>query len=562
MLIQWRKPHTDLTNIKNTVYYVIGDQKTRISSANMTSGSSTGTFNWIVPDGIQCDKIRLMVEAKHDPTNSGDPRYVVADTSNVELTIIENVFAGTVMSDTTWSGCVLIHGDIVVPVGKTLTIEAGTTVRFMEGDALSAGLDYGKSELRVFGDIEVQGTADSPVVFTSGEYSPGEGDWWGIYLDGGGKQFEYAQIEYSDWGFVAASAVAGGVQDCTFAYNQLTDIKVGNNSGALLIANNTITVGGGIGIEAGSGYIFDNEIVGIGLGACGLRFSTTNEDVTVIEANGVIGSHSSAIGMSLEYGAATLLSNEVSNCAIGIEVRAGFHRVGTDDSDSDNILHDVTTGISVTRLGGGQCPNSPMDVLINNNQVTNYTNGFYVERAPKASASAFIDAGIGVSGTNRGLNWFDDAEVSGNAIIAATSACDTLLARGNYFSPDAGAIVGDVDIAGSLSSPPASIGFETEPIEDAPGFVRITGAFPNPTSGVIRFELKSAGAQSKIDLDVIDIAGRLVRIISNINLRYGSHSVVWDGMDENQVSVANGIYFARARSGRQTSAAFRIVVAH
>ena len=66
---------------------------------------------------------------------------------------------GTLAGNTTWNPAgspYLLTGDVTVPLGSVLTIDAGTEVRFtVLSDDLSSGEDNNRIELRVEGRLEV-----------------------------------------------------------------------------------------------------------------------------------------------------------------------------------------------------------------------------------------------------------------------------------------------------------------------------------------------------------------------------------------------------------------------
>ncbi len=73
---------------------------------------------------------------------------------------------------------------------------------------------------------------------------------------------------------------------------------------------------------------------------------------------------------------------------------------------------------------------------------------------------------------------------------------------------------------------------------------------PNPfnPSTTIRFDLPT---RSKIDLSIFDIAGRRVRqLLGGTTYNAGSHTVRWDGRDDEGVRLSSGIYFYRFAAGR------------
>jgi len=90
--------------------------------------------------------------------------------------------SGTLSGDETWLGMIVLTGDVTVPEGVTLTIEAGTVVRAQIFDDLAGGLDTSRIELIVEGTLNLQGTADLPVTFSSTQPVPDAGDWYGIRL--------------------------------------------------------------------------------------------------------------------------------------------------------------------------------------------------------------------------------------------------------------------------------------------------------------------------------------------------------------------------------------------
>ncbi len=81
-----------------------------------------------------------------------------------------------------------------------------------------------------------------------------------------------------------------------------------------------------------------------------------------------------------------------------------------------------------------------------------------------------------------------------------------------------------------------------------PATTQLLGNYPNPFNPTtnIAFEIKDAGL---VSIDVYDIRGRKVRTLTNDNFTAGRHSVVWNGIDDNDQSVASGVYFYKLTSG-------------
>ncbi|MCP4691323.1 MAG: right-handed parallel beta-helix repeat-containing protein, partial [Desulfobacterales bacterium] len=121
-----------------------------------------------------------------------------------------------VASNTTWSNdasTYMVSGEISVghtgisadgSKSVTLTIEPGVTVAFAAGAGLTIGKPYYSDKpwdtFGYYGAISAQGSAESPVVFTSASAAPAAGDWKGIYFQNqtndGATVFEHCIVEY------------------------------------------------------------------------------------------------------------------------------------------------------------------------------------------------------------------------------------------------------------------------------------------------------------------------------------------------------------------------------
>jgi hypothetical protein len=99
-----------------------------------------------------------------------------------------------------------------VPAGVTLTIDAGTVVKAWTG----IGCPLYSCSLSVEGTLHISGTAGSPVAFTSvndnsvggstGNGSPGIGEWAGITVSGSGSVNEaWATVEYATYPLTAST---------------------------------------------------------------------------------------------------------------------------------------------------------------------------------------------------------------------------------------------------------------------------------------------------------------------------------------------------------------------
>jgi hypothetical protein len=82
-------------------------------------------------------------------------------------------------------------------------------------------------------------------------------------------------------------------------------------------------------------------------------------------------------------------------------------------------------------------------------------------------------------------------------------------------------------------------------------------AYPNPSRGEIGFVAR-LDRRSDVSVEILDVAGRRVRMLSRHDAPYGENVLVWDGRDDSGAAAAPGLYLARYRAGA-ISATTRIV---
>jgi hypothetical protein len=120
--------------------------------------------------------------------------------------------SGTISSNTTWTvenSPYHITGDVTVNNGVTLTLEPGVIVKFQY---VSHG--YSKLRMLVYGTLTAQGTAGSPIIFTSefddvyggdtngdgGGSTPNNGDWGHVrIMNTGSATIEYCRFWYGGY---------------------------------------------------------------------------------------------------------------------------------------------------------------------------------------------------------------------------------------------------------------------------------------------------------------------------------------------------------------------------
>jgi hypothetical protein len=106
---------------------------------------------------------------------------------------------GALRRDEIWAGEIFVKECVIVPEGKTLTIEPGTTVKFKH----FRGYKYPSRGCLLVkgGTVKAIGTPDKQIWFTSDAKDPINGDWAGILIHNSkDSEFEYVIVEYGELG--------------------------------------------------------------------------------------------------------------------------------------------------------------------------------------------------------------------------------------------------------------------------------------------------------------------------------------------------------------------------
>jgi hypothetical protein len=152
-----------------------------------------------------------------------EPTYALNPTSaqQMDATTVTHV-SGTLASNQTWSpagGLYVVDGSVIVPSGKTLTINAGTTIKFT---ANGGGISMQE------GTLKVNGTSANPVVFTSlqddsvggdtNEDGPSFGSWndYSSAVSGQGSvTVKFSILRYGQYAVVSSCYASGGSYSLT-----------------------------------------------------------------------------------------------------------------------------------------------------------------------------------------------------------------------------------------------------------------------------------------------------------------------------------------------------------
>jgi hypothetical protein len=142
-------------------------------------------------------------------------------TIKVIVSYTTRIISGYVLrNNETWSGNILLKGDISIPTGFTLTINPGTKIFIStRGLLYDGGFDDNKIDFYVNGSLLIKGTAQNIVQFMSVETEPTNEDWWGIGLSTGANfEMTYCALSHSSYGIFIFSNMTNSalIKNCLF----------------------------------------------------------------------------------------------------------------------------------------------------------------------------------------------------------------------------------------------------------------------------------------------------------------------------------------------------------
>ena len=377
--------------LEGTAYADAGVQLVEVSTdGGMTWLPAGGTEFWTysftpVADGLQTFHSRV-TDADSNVEPSPDATTITFDST---LPTTE----GTIPDDETWSGPtpIVLTGDVIVPVGTTLTIDPGTTIRVQPlADNSWGGLDIARVELIVAGTLNLQGSAGSPVTFTSDRMpGPIPGDWYGIRLTDTADStvtIHDLVVEFGIRGIWSSSGSHQDVVDCV--------VRDMTTDGIYLQFGNGVRDGGDPGM-----WVSGNTVERTGGSHFGIYLRRTGnhpswDDAThLVEGNTTAdtGAHGIyAIPNCSEL--LTLTGNDISNARDGININ------GTQSTSCTNRIEILDNQISDTGNYGIYQYNG-LSSLIDGNTLTGGVRGIRTDRIVE---SRVID-NVLIGGTGTGI---------------------------------------------------------------------------------------------------------------------------------------------------------------
>ena len=128
-------------------------------------------------------------------------------------TALATVVPGGNVVNQTWSPAgnpYIVQGDITIPAGAFLTVQAGTIVLVASTDSQASGSDATRVEVIVKGTLKVNGTQASPVSF-SAQGGAGTTAWYGIEVDPAATAANLTYATLRNAAFAVTSAAPGAL---------------------------------------------------------------------------------------------------------------------------------------------------------------------------------------------------------------------------------------------------------------------------------------------------------------------------------------------------------------
>ncbi len=146
---------------------------------------------------------------------------------------------GKISEDLVWKKSwspISINGDLIIPAGRTLSIEPGCVIRFAAADNGKSGYRPAMCEMVVEGTLLAEGTEAEPIRLISASAVPSRADWDGIRIVSTQSQqqtvLKYIEISGAERGLTLYNAPAS-VQNFSARYCQ-TGFSIQGASGTVL----------------------------------------------------------------------------------------------------------------------------------------------------------------------------------------------------------------------------------------------------------------------------------------------------------------------------------------
>ena len=335
-------------------------------SHNLVWGHSTNYSGVAGGTGAVTENPLLVNLAARDlrPTSHSPARRSASHGGDIGALAYDGVLTtgvqGWIHDDTTWSGTVDVLGDVTVRPGATLTILAGTTVRFVaSSDSMGGNTDVNRSELIVLGRLVADGTPQSRITFTSAAATPSAGDWYGIRLTStaANSTIDDALITHARYG-VWSQAPASTVVTRTEIRNSQTH-GIYADGGAVTFDGLRVHSGNSHAVSFLNASGFLHNLLVYGNSGYGVWIRATAAGTHSVELNHLTVSGNTTYGVFFNRSTGTLVAS-LRNSIIASNTGTGVGVSGTVSlTQGNNNVWGQTTNYSGVTAGAGSISASP-----------------------------------------------------------------------------------------------------------------------------------------------------------------------------------------------------------
>ena len=425
--------------------------------------------------------------------------------------------AGPIADVEVWDDRIEVVGDVtVLPAGR-LDVHAGAQV-LVGPDALAAGTDTARVELRVYGSFNVGTLGRGQAVFRSAAAEPQPGDWQGLVLHPTALAYlRRARIEHARYGLLAEKLHHPLTLEEVAVHHASADgIRLEEIDEEILLDGVQVEAAGGMGIW----------ISGRGL---------TRINQAELRANG-------RAGLWREGGFLSLLDSR-------------FNANGSAAPEEANLVlgRGVSGEVAGNAFAGGvgiYCVET-REVEIEDNTLYNHEVGLWSKSArPRIVRNQFTRNALAlrVDGSTVParlvLNGVQDSEQ-----LLDNRANQPLQATNNWWGNEDESWI-EARISGDVNWRPF-LNFDPRiPLDFALG-----QNYPNPFNEATQIDYQIGinepivAGQTMVELEVRTATGGLVRHLVEDLAAPGLYSTSWDGRDERGERVASGMYYYVLRIG-------------
>jgi hypothetical protein len=252
--------HIDVTPSPARLLHLNDTQQFAATGYTSTNEDFAITPTWSVQGGIGTVSASGLFTATH--YGSGTVVATGGAVNGAALVTVAHEVSGSIAANTTWTAAqspYTVTGDVTVPAGKTLTLQAGVVVKFQHNTGLN-----------VAGTLACQGTTGSKVVLTAfsddsyggdsdgdgGANPPSKGYWTGVTFaaNSDGSVLTDTLVRYAQTGIDASNAsftlTGSTIEQCAYdGIDSVTDQTKSTTAGVTVSAS-TVEDNGGAGIYA------------------------------------------------------------------------------------------------------------------------------------------------------------------------------------------------------------------------------------------------------------------------------------------------------------------------